>query len=317
MMIRALGCLLCTLSLSVYADYSVEFQTAALSERLTWDDSSFFTVNDVHSSGVSATANLYFYDVKQQGPWAESAYLQRAGYLQLQGARREQEYRLSPALEKNADSAHAKAWIVIEDMIIWDIRAGQSQSAFAPATESTEHSQLHFGIGSYFLDNHSLVISFQYNDIKVDNTSRLDTRGLLVDYRSVLALGKQHLAFGGGIGLHWGEYDKRYSYVGKDVEAVRFAMNGFVSYYPLENLGLTLALALDANSDVHDDALDTTENDTAAQLSLGVRYFPMQWLSLDANVYAGNRQLLYEDDNTDEDIRARLRGATLGVTVRF
>lgn len=314
---HALGCLLSFFPLMVNADYAVQLHTDALTERLEWDDSSFFSVDDIRSQGVSVTADFYFYDVKKQGPWAESAYLQRAGFIRFKAQQRDLDYPDNSALDGDTKSASAKAYIVIEDMIIWDIRAGQNKQLLSPVSANEESGQLHFGIGSYFLEHHSVIVALQYNNYKIRDKARLDTRGIVVDYRSVLPLGKQHLAFGGGLGLHWGEYDNRYQYVGKDVDVVRFALNGFVGYYPIDNLGITLALAVDSKSDVHDDALDTIENQSSAQLSLALRYFPLDWLAIDASIYGGSSQLNFEDDNTDEDVIGRGRGGSLGLMVRF
>lgn len=314
---HALGCLLGLSAMVAQADYSAELRTGASVERIRWDNDAFFQVDDQRAHALDAELNLYFDAVQSEGPLNEAAYMQRAGFLRLNWREQDGEYRHDKELENDQKAVSAKAFIVIEDMIIWDIRLGRFKESDDFTPHKYDNAQLHFGMGSYFLGNHSVTIGLQYNQYKAADQYRYDSYGIVADYRSVLALGSQHLAFGGGIGVHVGEYERRYLYTNDDVETVRFGLNGFVSYYPINNFSVTASLMVNADAAVHDDADDTVSLAAQSELTVAVRYFPLTFLSLDASVTSGAMSMMFEDDLQDEDVDGDKLAAKVGFSVRF
>lgn len=300
--------------------YHVETGIGADVYETDWDDSSYFSIDDVRYRGAGVQAQFFLDAVNSlQGssPLAEAAYLQRVSSITLSAAEADGDFRPDDQRDLDYQAFSSRANIVIEDMIIWDIRASRekySNNFFSP---KQDYRQLHFGIGSYFRETQSLVIAVEANWFEAEKAALYDTRGIVVDYRNVIALGRQSLVVGGGAGLHVGEYERRYGYSTHDVSVNRFELQGFVSYYPLPSLGVTLTLAGNSRIDVHDDAVDTVKTRSQGLLSLGVRYFPVNWLALDMQLAGGALRIAEEDDNTEEDVGASVRAASVGLSFRF
>lgn len=256
------------------------------------------------------TVNLggifYFEDVKtDKGALEEAAFLNKSSSVRLKqrfkGRYDGLTYRFDEALYGQSTTLGVKG--VVDDYIIeglYDYGKLQSNSGIE---SNVEQQKLSVGVGKYLTDLTTVIVSYY----SIHDTREYTGFARGVNYREDKGLDtafKQYVAFDGGQSLSYGgSLALAHSDVfGAGASGLRYAFDGFLSYYPTKSWTLRATVGYEKFSD--NDYIYKRE-----AFNLRARYYFFEALSTDLNV-----GMVYGEDELG-DVKGGIVG--LGLRLRF